>query len=374
MIDFMSYIYGNSSLYQDYLLELNNLVNKTETEYNSLDPAGKKARADQINNILTEVFKKFVLGDESQYKIIDKDLITYTKNVYTLAKRAEKLQILSNSVKDILLQLTASPVTHNFTIEAKDGSIQVNSDILRESSDVFREMLDPKYIGQIKGDPTRHGTKEIKNNTLLLHDYSKETIEFLLLYLYTPPSTAIEVPLNDNKLVLELIDLAMMYGFNDLLRKLKPAVTNFIKINQDLIVENAEAWLNLLLLYAKPKEQSQIETKIAAKKSVALPAQETAKSLTANKWIADLTPHLLQAFGIPSTPSSIPESHEIFAKSSDAFFNEDTATLLQHLPVILSIRSSTFRSIPPHLTRRNTRHSQRSAQPAQMSRNTPACR
>jgi hypothetical protein len=37
----------------------------------------------------------------------------------------------------------------------------------------------------------------------------------------------------------------------------------------------------------------------------------------------------------------------------------------------IAANSSTLRSIPPHLTRTNTRHSPRSAQPAQMSRNTP---
>lgn len=235
------------------------------------------------------------------------------------------MRLVSGKHVDFVSKIAASVAQiapRDFTITTNNGDIKVNSDVLREKSDVFRAMLTSKETTDKKVT-----YKEATANKVTLGGYSKEAVDLLTRCLYAPFASDIYLP-KDSAVVLELIDLANKYGFNELIPKLEPGVINFIQQRPEVVVDNAEAWLNLLL-------------PLTANTQVALPPEEAAKGQIAAKWILELTPHLLKAVEIPTTLSTIPGKYEIPAEHANAFFNEDTRDLLQHLPVVLNVKDGT---------------------------------
>lgn len=288
---------------RDYLIQLNALVPKSLDDCARLDKSEKTSRSEKITHILWQVFENLTNCSPEQR--------TNLLNIRELAKKAENMQLLSKPGKKILskiaddtkkigLSLYTSP--RDLKIRTKDdGLLEVNSDILKENSQVFKTMF-------------KRGMREQREQTIELKDYSTNTVEFLMRCLHASPASPIILPLNNN-IVLELIDLAMRYGLEGFIKKLEPAITNFISAQPDTILENAHAWMNFLLLQ-----------------------KEARYGATATKWIADLTPLFLDHYEIPFKLSEVPGTYEIPIKHINSLFNEETRDLLKHLPVVLDIK------------------------------------
>lgn len=182
-----------------------------------------------------------------------------------------------------------------FTLVTHTGPVSVNSNLLKEKSAVFRAMLEG-------------GLREASERTVDLSRYSQETLEYLVQALKLPPSSPLELPA-DNARVLELIDVAMRYDFSELIGKLTPAVSTFIQQHPKVVASANQAWLELLLPYVKH------------------PAIE--------QWIAAMTPHLLEGVGIPHITPSASGIYKIPNGFFDVFLNEETRDLMQCLPVLL---------------------------------------
>jgi hypothetical protein len=155
--------------------------------------------------------------------------------------------------------------------------------------------------------------REKRENTLSLNQYSKQTIELLMSYLHAPSKDQTVFP--SHLVTTELLDFAMAYGLDELIKKIEPTITAFITTQSQAVLENAQAWLTFL---------------ISQKNSPYAPL--------ANKWIAAMTPLLLDHYGIPFKPSSLPDTFEIPSKSVTFFFHEKARDLLQVLPVVIKIK------------------------------------
>lgn len=286
---------------RDCLLQLNALVPKSLGDCSKLDEAEKAARSEKIAHILFQVF-----DNQSNFSVEQR---TNLMNIRDLAKKAEKMHLLSKPAKKILskiaddikkigLSLYTSPL--DYTIQSKNGDVRVNSDILKKNSPVFKKMLTT-------------GLKEQREEIIALKNYSKESVELMMRCLHAPSDSSIVLPSN-SAWTLELLDLAMAYGLDDLVKKLELPVSKFISDQSHTILDNAQQWLTYL-------------TK-----------QKAAYPETTSKLLAEMTPIFLKYFDIPVKQSEISGKFEIPIEHINTFFKEETRDLMQYLPVILDVK------------------------------------
>ncbi len=283
-------IWGSNSL-----LQLKALLPKREADLSRLKEDQKKELKEKISQILTQDFASLYQVNES----------SNLRKIYTKAVKAEKMGLLSEPIKILLpyiATVVAQKAPQDLKLETKNGTLLVNSDLFMKRSKVVKRMLQSSF-------------KEVREKTVDWTRYSKETVNFLVVNLLAPSALPFLLPA-DNNFVFELIDLAKRHDFREFNSKLGPAVTNFIDQHPEIVLENIEAWMNLLVPLAKGEEEDP----------------------HALKWLADMTPHLLKAMDIPFTPSTIPGKFEIPIAQSNAFFNEKTRGFLQVLPVLLEIK------------------------------------
>lgn len=287
---------------RDCLIQLNTLVPKTLGDCSKLDKVEKVALSEKIAHILFQVF-----DNQSNFSVEQR---TNLLNIRELAKKAQKMDLLSKPAKKILskiaedikkigLSLYTSPL--DYTIKTKDGDVRVNSDILKNNSRVFKKMLTA-------------GLREQKKETIQLENYSKESVELMIRCLHAPSDQSIVLPSN-NAWVLELLDLAMAYGLDDLVKKLELPICKFISAQPSTILDNTQ-WLDILA------------------------QQKSTYPNTTSKLLAEMAPLFLKNSDLPVKPSKIPSKFEIPIKEINSFFNEDTGELLQYLPVVLDIKDA----------------------------------
>lgn len=284
---------------RDSLLKLNALVPKNS----QVNAAEKGSLQDKVREVLQQVLENPASFEAEQQNNL--------MNIRDLAKKAEKLGLLSESSKTLMSEIAAVAkekglslytAPRDLTIKTKNGDILVNSDVLKASSEMFDRMF-------------QTGMKEQREKVLDLNKYSKETVELLIRYLHAPKAAPIALP-KDNAQVLELIDLAMTYKLDGLIQKLEPAVSQFIAEQPQAVLKNTEAWMQFLVPQKDQKYQA-----------------------AAVRWIADLTPHFLNNFDLPVVPSALQGRFEIPIEQRDCLFDENTRGLFQHLPLVLEIKN-----------------------------------
>jgi len=281
-------------------VQLNKLVPKSVDSIFQVTPSEKEALQGKIADLLQQV-----LSNEKSFAPEQRNNLM---NIRDLAKKAEQMDLLSKpaqaaikgiaaKTKEVGLSLYTAP--RDFTIQTKEGPVEVNSDVLKANSSYFKKMI-------------KSGMKESTTRSVELN-ISKGMVDFLMKCLHAPSAEQIDLPA-DNDLVFELVGFAMSHGFDNLIKKLEPAVTQFIDQQGASVVENGYAWADLLALQKEGSSPS-----------------------TAAKWLADLTPHFLDNFEIPVKPSKLPGLFEIPIEHLNALFDEDR-NLLKQLPLALDIK------------------------------------
>lgn len=278
------------------VLQLQNLV-PNSTSSSALKEWEKTERAKKVSGIIAEVFADLASYGQAHFENLTK--------IVALAQQADQMQLLSSyrttAYNHHLAQIRAFPP--DLTITTKDGEIQVNSYLLKKYSPEFKTMLESSML-------------EGQEGKIRLKDYSSATIQFLMDSLAAKCRHEC-MPSLPAGLALEITDLAMRYGFADLLHRNRSLV-EFIENNPDLVIENSNAWLDLLLPHI-------------IKGPILAPSEE---SVLAESALEKMTPHLL---GIDLEP--IEGKYLIPIDNIDLFFHEDTRDLMPLLPVVLYLRT-----------------------------------
>lgn len=259
----------------------------------------------KIKTLLDQAELKFTSFNPEQIREFHK-LLTIAKTKDLLPASAKGLA--DRISKLITLKTTLYATDRNVIIKTRNGDVPANKEILMEKSEMFKAMFE-----RWKKDET----------TVKLEAYSKETIEYLMRYLHSsietrfPEETEIVIGRpgrppkglpKDNDVVLELIDLALTYDFKEMIKKLGPAVTEFIETESKTIEENMDDLLQLF--------------------------KEHSGNYIVSSWLTEITPYFLKDYGIDVLKTN-DGKYKIPADRIDLLLNKDAMKMLQNLPVVL---------------------------------------
>lgn len=291
-----------------YLSQLKALIPDEDVKDEKKDDLKAK-----INRVLEEVSQSRM--DKTQSKNL--------RGICQLAKKADKMQLLSDPAKALVKQIATSDAVRDLTLQGKDGSILVNPDLLTEKNSLFEAMF-------------KFQMTETTENKVKLENYSTKTLNLLMTYLNADDPTTVPLP-PDNTVVRELIELSLTYGFDELFRQIEPAVTAFIEQHSEEVVVNARDWLNLLHPHTMERE---VASPAAAAASLApITLEESTARQAAVKWTETITVSLLTNLDISFTrrPGG---KFEIPVDFFNFFYEEDTRDLPQLMPVTLAINGA----------------------------------
>lgn len=276
------------------LVELNKLVPNSLSTINDQDKAVLQGK---ITLLLKQVISNGITPEQRVNITNIRELAQRAKGMHLLSEEGEAvLKGIAAKTKEIGISLLTAP--RDFTLQATDGEVKVNLDVLKENSAYFKGMAEA--IESMNEEDKRVAVP-----------FSTKTVEFLMKCLHAPEAQRIVLTDDNIALVPDLLPFVAGFEFDTLIQKLEPSVTQFLEQKRDAV---GESWLSALDIVRKTHPESAI------------------------KWFNVIMPHLLNNFDIPVKPSWVPGHFEIPIKLQNVFFDDQSREIMKYLPLVLEIK------------------------------------